>query len=190
MNEKIDVIYQKIKTLESDLEDELEKARETLQYRIEEKRILFEQSVIAYHRELRKTLYQFIREARFLSVVTAPVIYAMIFPLLFIDICVTIYQFICFPVYGIKKVPRSDFIVMDRHHLEYLNFMEKLNCSYCGYASGLATYIREIAARTEKYWCPIKHARKIKNPHSRYSHFAEYGDAKAYRESVENENDN
>jgi len=33
---------------------------------------------------------------------------------------------------------------MDRHHLAYLNVIEKLNCEYCGYANGVFAYVREI----------------------------------------------
>lgn len=58
--------------------------------------------------------------------------------------------------------------------------LEKFNCIYCGYGNGLAAYAKEIIARTEQYWCPIKHATHVKDPHSRYHHFFEYGDAEGY----------
>jgi hypothetical protein len=43
----------------------------------------------------------------------------------------------------------------------------------------------EIAARTEQYWCPIKHALLMKSMHSRYRHFFDYGDAEHYRQQIE-----
>jgi hypothetical protein len=46
-------------------------------------------------------------------------------------------------------------ISFDRRKLAYLNAIEKLNCDY---ANGILTYAREIASRTEQFWCPIKHA--------------------------------
>jgi hypothetical protein len=73
---------------------------------------------------------------------------------------------------------------MDRHRLAYLNGIEKLNCAYCTYANGLIAYVREVAGRTEQYWCPIRHARRIPAPHRRYAHFFEYGDAAAYRHNL------
>ena len=182
MNGKIRELHEKIKELQADLEEEMERAGERLRYRIEEKKILFEKSVLDHHKELRKTIFRFLREASLLNVLTAPVIYAMVVPIALADVCVTVYQLICFPVYGIKKVPRSDFVVIDRHHLEYLNFIEKFNCAYCGYANGVAGYLREVAARTEQYWCPIKHARRVRKPHSLYQGFEEFGDADGYRE--------
>ncbi len=181
MDMKIKAIYQKIKDLEEDLEKEVNLAAEKLQYHFRENKVFFEQSIIEYHRKLKKTFLRYMIEANPYVVLTAPVIYAMIVPLVLTDICVTLYQAICFPIYGIKKVPRSDFIVVDRHHLEYLNFYEKINCVYCGYGTGLAGYLREIVARTEKYWCPIKHAHRVKHPHSVYQDFEEYGDAEGYR---------
>lgn len=70
--------------------------------------------------------------------------------------------------------------MIDRHHLAYLNSIEKLNCVYCGYANGLLAYAREIVARTEQYWCPIKHAHKLLGTHDRYARFVDYGDAEDF----------
>jgi hypothetical protein len=109
------------------------------------------------------------------------VIYAMLIPVALLDLALFIYQHVCFSAYGIKKVPRSDFIAWDRHHLGYLNLIEKLNCDYCGYATGVVAYAREIGSRTEAYWCPIKHAEAVKPPHPHYYEFLEYGDAEGFR---------
>ena len=114
-----------------------------------------------------------------------PVIYSMIIPFALLDICVSVYQWLCFPLYRIATVKRSKYIVVDRHQLSYLNSVEKLNCAYCGYVNGLISYVREIVSRTEQYWCPIKHAHKVLDPHRRYAHFAAFGDAEAYREAME-----
>ena len=101
-----------------------------------------------------------------------------------LDVWVTLYQWVCFPIYGIAQVPRRRYFVIDRHKLAYLNGIEKANCVYCGYANGVIAYVREIAARTEQYWCPIRHARAIPTPHTRYQLFFDYGDAKAYRHEL------
>ena len=73
-------------------------------------------------------------------------------------------QAICFRSYRIPRVRRMDYIRLDRSQLAYLNWVETLNCLYCGYANGVAAYVREIAGRTEQYWCPIKHALKGQRP--------------------------
>jgi hypothetical protein len=69
--------------------------------------------------------------------------------------------------------------------LSYLNALEKLNCVYCGYANGTLAYAREIAARTEQFWCPIKHARRVGGVHLRGERFFEFGDAEAYRQGLQ-----
>ena len=73
-------------------------------------------------------------------------------------------------------------MIIDRYKLKYLNFSKKFNCVYCGYFTGVISYAQEIAGKTEQYWCPIKHARKLKTSHNHYSKFMDYGDATGYQE--------
>ena len=171
----------------SALEDELQKAVEEnhLRYTIEDKRIIFEQAVKASHQRVKLGIFRWFMIVRPQNFLTAPIIYGMIVPLALFDLCVTFYQLTCFPIYGIARVKRSDHIVMDHQHLAYLNIIEKIDCMYCSYATGMSGYAREIIARTEQYFCPIKHARKILNSHSRYKHFLEYGDAENFHDKVE-----
>ncbi|MEO8367852.1 MAG: hypothetical protein ABI806_01460 [Candidatus Solibacter sp.] len=112
---------------------------------------------------------------------TFPLMYACAIPLVLLDLVVLMYQAICFPVYGIPKVRRREYLIFDRGRLQYLNVVEKGGCVYCSYANGVLAYIGEIVARTEQHFCPIKHATSEARPHSRYSHFLPYGDAAAYR---------
>ena len=70
--------------------------------------------------------------------------------------------------------------MIDRHRLPYLNAVQKLNCLYCGYGNGVIAYAREIIARTEQFWCPIKHARRTHGAHARTSKFVDFGDADAW----------
>ena len=135
-------------------------------------------------RKLRRSLLAHLRSIGPLTWLTAPIIYGMIIPLVLTDLFATVYQVICFPVYGIRRVRRSDYVVIDRHRLPYLNAIEKLNCVYCGYANGVIAYARELAGRTEQYFCPIKHAIPVPGAHSRYSRFVAYGDAAGYRDQI------
>ncbi len=145
----------------------------------------FDREVKRRHKELVQKVPRYLREASFRNLLTVPLIWVCLIPALLLDLVVTIYQALCFPVYGIPKARRGDYIVIDRHSLSYLNMIEKINCIYCGYFNGLIAYIREIAARTEQYWCPIKHARRLGSFHSRYDHFLEYGDAEGFRREME-----
>lgn len=171
----------RIGALEAELEAELAKRRAALNVGLERGKVAFEEEVLRRHSEFRTKLSRYIVQAHPLVVLTAPVIYSLIVPLLLLDLFVTLYHAICFPVYGIAKVRRTDYFAFDRRHLAYLNVLEKINCAYCSYANGLIAYVREVAGRTEQYWCPIKHAVKISDPHRRYYEFLEYGDAEGYR---------
>ena len=164
---------------------EIQKKQDEFLYKIEGKRIKFEEATRRYHKTLVTRIPIYILKASLLNLLIAPVIWFCIVPTVFMDLVASVYQFICFPVYKIPKVRRDDYIVVDRHALEYLNALEKLNCVYCGYVNGLIAYIQEIGARTEQYWCPIKHARKIGDIHSRYKNFLEYGDAEEYSKNME-----
>lgn len=180
MTDKITKLAQRIRALDNELEEEFERRRNSFNYRIEQRRVIFEQDVQRQHAAFKKKLLPYIAGANPLVILTAPVIYSMIVPFALLDLFVSIYQAICFPVYQIEKVKRSDYIAFDRKQLSYLNILEKFNCVYCSYGNGLLGYSREIAARTEKRWCPIKHAKRMAENHSQYPDFFEYGDAQSY----------
>lgn len=178
-------ILERMRQLEAELDAAFERARAELRLRIERNRVVFEEQVLQRHRALKIRLRDYVRGARLSVVLTAPVIYGLIVPMVLLDLFVMIYQAVCFPVYRIPKVRRRGYLVFDRQSLAYLNALEKLNCAYCSYANGLFGYVREIAARTEQYWCPIKHARRLVAPHARYADFVAYGDAEAYHRKLE-----
>lgn len=176
-NQKISELIDKIKSLEAELESELHKEYETFTCEITKKR----EEIIASYRRDREGLLRYLLTTPALHLLTVPFIWACLIPALFLDGVVTLYQALCFPVYKIIKVKRSDYIIIDRHRLGYLNAIEKLNCLYCGYFNGLMGYVGEIAGRTEQYWCPIRHASRVKSMHGNYKNFFEYGDSDAYR---------
>ena len=185
MNRQIDELILRIKTLEEELEAELKKKRDEFQFSIDEKRVRFAEEVEKQQRRFKTGLFRYLIESRPLNVLTAPIIYAGFVPFILLDIFLTLYQTVCFTIYGIPRVKRSEYMVFDREDLPYLNIIEKFNCFYCSYGNGLAAYFREIAARTEQYWCPIKHARRIRAAHSRYPRFFEFGDAESYLKGLE-----
>ena len=180
MNEKIQRILAQITELEDELEDILQAQQEHILYQLKDGRIRFRQGIEEAHMELKKNVMRWFLDSRPRNIISVPFIYSMIIPFVFFDICVSLYQLICFPLYRINKVIRSRYIIIDRHHLKHLNSIEQFHCIYCGYANGLLSYVREIAARTEQYWCPVKHARRIIDRHPRYQYFIDFGDATDY----------
>jgi hypothetical protein len=180
MTSQLDLLLEKLRGVEAEIEVEMAKRREGLRFQMANRRIMFEKDMLDLHRRIRTRLSRYLLDAHPLVVLTAPVIYAMIVPIILLDLWGMLYQAICFPVYGIPKVRRRDYLVFDRHHLAYLNALEKLNCAYCSYANGVMAFMREVTARTEIYWCPIKHARRVLGPHPYYQGFADFGDADAF----------
>lgn len=97
-----------------------------------------------------------------LHIVSMPLIWLPLPFLIILDLTCALYQFVCFPIYGIKWVKRSEYIlIMDRNKLAYLNGLEKIGCMYCGYANGVFLYLKEVAGQTEKYWCGVMHEEKV-----------------------------
>lgn len=181
MTSRLNEMLEEIRELESKVQAELMRRERDLKYRVSEGRVIFDREIAELHRKFASSTLFYILKAPIVSIVTAPIIYALAVPAFLFDMGLWIYQTVCFPIYGIPKVKRSDHIVLDRHYLKYLNFLERLNCDYCSYFNGLCSYAGEIAARTEQYWCPIKHASGKARHHSRAHLFADYGDAEVYR---------
>lgn len=132
---------------------ELHEQEAGLLFQIKGKRVEFERSLSEAHRRLKTGFFRWLVTYRPQNLITGPIIYSMIFPLLVLDICVT--------------------------------FVEKFHCTYCAYGAGLIAYVGEIVARTEQYFCPIKHARKVLGIHRRYSAFLAYGEAEGYAGKLE-----
>ena len=185
MDTRIAALLEAIQKLEKELLLEIEKKEAEFYYTVIGKKVRFEAEVKKQHRALMQRLSPYLSEASLFNLLTAPVIWFMMIPALFMDLSVTVFQQTCFRIYGIPRVQRRRYIVIDRHSLAYLNIIEKLNCMYCSYFNGLVAYVQEVAARTEQFWCPIKHARRLAAMHSRYGKFLEYGDAEGYRKHLE-----
>ena len=181
MTHRMQELATEIVRLQGELDREIEARRKVLGWEFKRGVVEFDQGITMVHRQLRVGMTRFLARSPIATILVSPVIYSMVLPILLVDLWASLYQAICFRVYRIPQVRRSDFIVIDRQRLAYLNWIETLNCVYCDYGNGAIGYVREIASRTEQYWCPIKHALKIPDPHQRYYQFLEYGDADGYR---------
>ena len=116
----------------------------------------------------------YVRDSSVFNILTSPIIWIVLMPVVLLHMTASVFQWFCFPVYGIPKVRQGDYMVIDRRVLKY-----------CEYVNGALAYVSEIAGRTEQYWCPIKHAIGLKTRHSRYAHFLDFGDAEQYRHRIE-----
>lgn len=185
MNDRIRQLLAQMTVLEEEMRSALHEQETKMFFEIKGRRIEFESSVRQAHIKLKNNFFRWLVTNRPQNLITGPIIYGMIVPLLILDLFVSFYQATCFPIYGVVKVRRRDYIVLDRQHLGYLNFIEKFHCTYCAYGAGLTAYIGEIVSRTEQYFCPIKHAHHILGTHKRYLSFLDYGDGKDYEKRLE-----
>ncbi len=91
------------------------------------------------------------------AIIFAPFFYMMLFPLAILDVFTAIFQSVIFPICGITKAKRSQYVHLDRGKVKHLPWIDRFHCNYCGYANGVLAWAREVALRVEHYWCPIKH---------------------------------
>jgi hypothetical protein len=185
MNTKIEALLETIREMEHEIELELQRRRAGLKADFDAQRVRFEQEVLAQQKRFKMGVLKYLLSSDLKSLLSAPLIYAVFFPMVLLDLFVWVYQWVCFPLYGLARVKRADYFVFDRVHLGYLNIIEKINCAYCSYGNGLMAYAREVVGQTEQYWCPIKHARKVLHAHPYYMGFVDFGDAQAYRDQLE-----
>lgn len=185
MNERVNHLLSQMAAIEEELLVALHEQETSVLFQIRGKRVEFEHSIREAHGRLKTGFIHWLVTYRPQNLITGPIIYGMIVPLAILDLFVSFYQATCFPIYGVPKARRGDYIVFDRQKLEYLNFIEKFHCTYCAYGAGLIAYVGEIVSRTEQYFCPIKHAHKILGTHSRYARYLDYGEAADYEARLE-----
>ena len=184
MNDKIREILEEIEEMKVKLAKEIDKHENHISYEIKNGYVTFEKEVFAKQKENMKNLFTWLGEVPLLHFLVAPLIYAMVIPAICLDVILFIYQQVVFRVFKFQLIKRSDYMIFDHHYLGYLNAIEKLNCLYCSYFNGLMLYASAIAGRTELYFCPIKHAKKVVAQHPYYDEFLSYGDEEDYQKKL------
>lgn len=175
MDSKIRKILEKMEELNIALRKEQTRLAKKYGFYIKQKRIIFLDKIRKKNKKFKIPSWKYAIPKNIRHILSLPFIYMMIIPAAMLDIFISFYQWGAFPLYKIPKVKRDEYIIYDRKFLDYLNWIQKLHCIYCSYVNGLFAYSVEIAARTERYWCPIKAASKTRVHHSWYKDFADYG---------------
>ena len=184
MNDAIKEMVEEIEAMKAKLVAEIKAHEKDISYEIKNGYIKFEKEILDKQRENMKNLFLWFSEIPLLHLLVAPIIYAMAIPAVLFDLILFFYQQTIFRVYKFEFIKRSEYIVFDRQYLGYLNSIEKFNCMFCSYFNGLMQYASAIASRTELYFCPIRHAKKIAYEHKHYHHFLAYGDDEKYQEKL------
>jgi hypothetical protein len=183
MKSTIKDILAKIESLDTDLREEYIRLSEKYGFSLEKRKVIFVEEIRKHNKAMKLPKWKFpLSMMNIRQIIAIPFILGMIIPAIFLDICITIYHAVAFPLYGIPRVKRYEYIIFDRRFLDYLNIIQKVQCLYCSYVNGLFAYAVEIAARTERYWCPLKAAHKPKFSHGWYKDFADYGNPEEWKE--------
>ena len=185
MSDKIKEMIEEIEAMKVKLGEEIAQQEKDISYEIQNGYVRFEKDVLDKQKENMKNLLAWFREIPLLHLLASPLVYGMVIPAIFFDIILFIYQQVIFRIFKFKFIKRSDYIRFDRQYLGYLNSIEKLNCMYCAYFNGLMHYASAITSRTELYFCPIKHAKKVAYKHEYYDAFFVYGDENDYQQKLE-----
>lgn len=187
MNENIKDLIEKINHLNAQLSARYHELSQKYGFHLAGKKIVFLKEFRERNLKFKIPSWKYAIPRNIRHLLSLPFIYMMIVPTVILDIFISIYHAIAFPLYHIPKVKRRDFIIYDRKFLDYLNTIQKIHCIYCTYVNGLFAYAVEIAGRTERYWCPIKAANKPKFHHGWYSDFADYGSPEEWKEKFNDE---
>ena len=184
MNARIKELISDIEAMKVKLREEIAEQESHISYEIKNGYVQFEKDVLEKQKENMKNLLAYFRDIPLLHLLSSPLIYAMVIPAVIFDVLLFIYQQVIFRIYKFKRIKRSDYILYDHQYLGYLNPIEKLNCMYCSYFNGLMQYASAIAARTEFYFCPIKHAKKVAYKHEYYDQYLEYGEEENFQNKL------
>ncbi len=182
MKSRINKILEEIEIKKQELKQEYLNLMDKYSFTFVKWKIVFTREAREANKKQKISVFESIFSARVREVLSIPFIYSMIFPALFLDLFLFVYQNTAIRLYKIPLVKRSDYISFDRKELDYLNWIQKINCLYCSYVNWLFSYAVEVGGRTEKYWCPIKSAKKMKVSHDWQRYFADYGDPEWFRE--------
>lgn len=182
MDSKIKHIQAKIDELELALYEEYERLAFKYGFSIEQKRVEFRQKFRERNRTFRIPAWKYAFPVNIRHFLSIPFIYPMIVPTVILDIFLNLYNWTAMPLYRIPLVRRSDYIVFDRQFLDYLNWIQKLNCIYCSYVNGVFAFAVELGGRTERYWCPIKAAHKRPPRNNWYCDYADFGSPEQWLE--------
>ena len=182
MKSTISRILQEIENKRKELAEEYERIKKKYNFEYIKWKITFSKEQKLENKKKKRSFWQTTKSTTFREYLSIPFIYSMMIPAVILDLFLFMYQQTAMRLYRIPLVKRSDYITLERKHLDYLNWVEKLNCIYCSYVNWLFAYAVEIAWRTAKYWCPIKHAKKMTSSHNWEKYFADYGDADWFKE--------
>src|SRR5882724_13146294 len=103
MNPKLDTLLDQVRQLEREMVTEARAMEADVCTKFHEQKIHFTAEAKTRDRHFRLGIPSYLLHSRFLVLLTSPVIWMCVIPIALADLVGTIYQAICFPIYGIPK---------------------------------------------------------------------------------------
>jgi len=91
---KLNEILERLRLTQQELDSLLAKKREKFQYSLHRGKVVIELSVRNWQRQQRTTILEFLHKAPLTRILSAPVIYGMIIPLVILDLSICIFVFV------------------------------------------------------------------------------------------------
>ena len=89
MNDRINQLLVQMAALEAELRTAVHDQESRMFFQIKGKRVEFERSVREAHRKLKTNFFRWLLTDRPQNLITGPLIYGMVIPLLMLDLCAT-----------------------------------------------------------------------------------------------------
>jgi hypothetical protein len=104
MNDQIPTLLERIQQLERELRAEIKKKETQFGYEVRDRKAHFTAAVAARHRNLARAIGSYVRASILFNVLTAAFVWIVLVPVVMLHVTASVFQSICFPVYGIPKV--------------------------------------------------------------------------------------
>ena len=137
MKSTISRILQEIENKRKELAEEYERIKKKYNFEYIKWKITFSKEQKLENKKKKRSFWQTTKSTTFREYLSIPFIYSMMIPAVILDLFLFMYQQTAMRLYRIPLVKRSDYITLERKHLDYLNWVEKLNCIYCSYGNSL-----------------------------------------------------
>lgn len=92
----------------------------------------------------------------FRHIIVFPFALAFLVPLVFFDICLSLFHRIIFGISKIKRVNRKAFFKVDQMKIAQLSKIQRFYAIYILYLKGLMSFGVKIAQESEQYWCQVR----------------------------------
>ena len=108
--DQLDAVFAKFREAEVNLLRELQRKRQEFYYEVRKGKIHFTEAAKAHQKNFLKRLVRFLRDSNLLVLLTTPIIWFVLFPVVFLDLVITntakrsVFRFTAFQKFGAQTL--------------------------------------------------------------------------------------